>query len=398
MQHNEPQTLNKKSLSLSAGLVIVTVIILVTIFSTEPKAEKEGATKRTPMLVDTMRVQQGQHAPVIKALGTVVPAQQIELKARVTGEITALSEEFVPGAFLKKGTWLIQVDDADYALAYQRAEAMLANAQAKYEIEMAEQVRARKALETVRKSIAPENKALVLREPQKRQAEAELKMAEATLQQTRLDLERTRISMPFDGQIISRDANLGSRISTNDMLANVVGTEKYWIEASLPQSRLQWLEIPANDLVRPEVIVRNSSAWQAEQTMTGRLIQLISVLDENSRMARALVEVKDPMGLTSTSNERIQLIAGSYVEVELKGRSIDNSTKLPVRYLRKRNTVWVAKDNKLDIRTVTVAFQDDQFAYITAGLEDNEQIIITDISAVRQGVDVRIRDTETSGQ
>lgn len=386
-----------KSILISLTMIVITAVILSIIFSTEPKAQKDGATKRTPMLVDTITVSLQDNTPVIRAYGSVVPSQSVDLKPRVSGTVQAVSENFVPGNFVRQGEWLIKLDPTDYQLAVARAETQMIKAESDYQIELGEQLRAQKAYELVSASVASENKALILREPQKLQAEAELKSAKTTLTQAQLALERTIIRMPFDGQILTRESNIGSQLSLSEVIAKLIGTNSYWIEASVPLSQVQNLVLPTQTEQNIPVTIRNKTTWKENQTISGNLIQVISSLDTNTRMAKVLIEVIDPLGLNQTDNNisRPPLIAGTYVESELKIKNIPESVKLNVRHLRKGNSVWVYQEGKLDIRNVNVAFRDDQHAYITQGLNDGDKVIITDISRVRAGADVQLKSSST---
>ncbi|WP_396586678.1 hypothetical protein [Bermanella sp. R86510] len=85
------------------------------------------------------------------------------------------------------------------------------------------------------------------------------------------------------------------------------------------------------------------------------------------------------------------LISGAYIDVEMPGIALENSFKVPLKYVRKNNTVWVMQDKTLDIRQVDVAFKDDQYAYITNGLEDGDDVIKTDLARVTQGAELRLK-------
>ncbi len=387
-----------KPLMTSLIMLVATTIVISLIFSTEPKAQKDGATKRTPMLVEVIAAEKRSNVPVIRAYGVVMPAQSVELKPRVSGEVIDVADNFVPGNLIQKDEWLVKLDPTDYQLALEQASAELTKAESAYQIESGEQLRARKAFELVSNSIANENKSLILREPQKKQAEANLRAAKAEFARAELALQRTVIKMPFAGQILRRGANLGSQLSPSDMLAEIIGTKTYWIEASLPLSQLTWLAPPADPTADADVIIRNKTAWQTDYSKRGKLIQIISALDESSRMARVLIEVNDPLGLNDNAQQISEnpLIAGSYVETDLPAKAIPSSVKLPVEYLRKRNTVWVKDGDTLDIRTVTVAFRDEKYSYITDGLNDGDEVIITDISAVKQGATVQLKSSSVS--
>ena len=96
--------MNKKQTLLSSTLILViSVIVTVVIFMTEPEAKREGATKKTAMLVDVIPVQKGTYRPTLIATGTVQPSKDITLSPRVSGEIIRLSDLFTPGSFVEKG-------------------------------------------------------------------------------------------------------------------------------------------------------------------------------------------------------------------------------------------------------------------------------------------------------
>jgi RND family efflux transporter MFP subunit len=381
-----------KTILTSTVMIIGSALAISVIFSTEPKAQKDGATKKTPMLVEVINADWGNHVPVIRTYGVVKPSKTIQLKPRVGGEVIAVSPQFVPGNLISQGQWLIKLDPTDFEIALERARSELTKAESAYAIEQGEQIRAQKAFELVSETIASDNKALILRQPQLKQAEAEVKTAQAMVKQAEIELQRTVIAMPFSGQILSREANLGSQLTPGNVLADVIGTKTYWIESNIPLSQLAWLAAPASD-DEANVVIKNTTAGNQETEHQGKLIQVITRLDEQSRMARVLIEVNDPLGLTS-NNQQISsnaLIAGTYVETDLPAKTINDSVKLPVQYLRKRDTAWVMKDGKLDIRSVTVLYRDENFAYISEGITEGDKVITTDISAVRQGANVELK-------
>lgn len=374
----------------SASAVLVWII-----YSTEPTAQKEGATKKSPMLVDVVAVERADYTPTIKAMGVVKAAQQIDLKSQVSGQVVAVSENFIPGNFLSKGEWLIKLDQRDYEFALLHAESRLVQAESSYAIEMGEQARASKALGIHDKKVSAENQALILREPQLRRIEAVVKAAKSDVAEAQLALERSQIVMPFDGQILTQSVNLGSQVSPTDSIARIVGTEKYWIESSIPLSQLQWLahySKRTSHKVSP-VIIRNRTTWRNEAVREGTLKQVIAELDDKTRMARVLVEVLDPLGLAQVEQSISQtpLIAGTYVETELPARTLANTVRLDLGFLRKRDTVWVMQEQSLDIRQVDIVFRDHQYAYIRSGLKNGERVITTDLATVRQGASVRLK-------
>ncbi len=367
--------------------------LLALIFYTEPGAVREGATRQTAMLVDTATVKAGDFTPVIRATGIVVPAQRIQLSSRVSGEVSGITDHFEPGGLVKKGELLLQLDEADYQLALQRALNELDQARADLAIEMGQQAIAKTEYELMKENISAERKALVLREPQLAIARANVQSAETAVEQARLDLERTQIMAPFNGQVTERHVNLGSQVSAGDPLAAIIGSETYWVEATVPLSKLQQLWFPdsASD-TGALVKVRQSSAWPENRYRQGRLTRLIGELNQETRMARLLITVDDPLGQRDPGLPR--LMAGSFVEADIEGKPLSNVVRLSRDYLRTNDTVWVMKDGKLDIREVEISFRDQSHVYIAKGLKAGEKVVTTNLATITEGAALRLSAQE----
>ncbi|MBD3407384.1 MAG: biotin/lipoyl-binding protein, partial [Candidatus Lokiarchaeota archaeon] len=156
----------KKTILISAIVLLVGGVVTTLIFLTEPTATRVTATKETAMLVDVKEVRQGAYQPIIVATGTVQPAKEIILRPRVGGMIVQLSSSFTPGGYVKKGQKLLQIEPADYRNELKLRNSELEQAQADLNIEMGRQDVAEKDYQLLDKNLTDENKDLVLRKPQ----------------------------------------------------------------------------------------------------------------------------------------------------------------------------------------------------------------------------------------
>src|SRR5690606_27585781 len=104
----------KKTLIISSIILLVSAVITYIIFITAPVAQREGASIKTAMLVDVDKLSRGDYLPTIVATGTIQAARDISLSTQVGGEVIGISENFVPGSFVEKGTVLLQINPADY--------------------------------------------------------------------------------------------------------------------------------------------------------------------------------------------------------------------------------------------------------------------------------------------
>jgi RND family efflux transporter MFP subunit len=368
------------------GIILLTGATVMLIRTTEPEAEQSGALRRSAALVETVELSRGTYRPELVVLGTVEAARDITLSPRVEGEIIAIDKAFVPGGYVRKGERLLTIDPADFSNDVAMRESDLREARASLAVEQGRRTVAEKEFALLEEEIDPGNRALVLREPQIESARARVEAARASLEQARLNLERTRIVAPFDAQILTRSVNLGSQVAPGDALARLVGTDEYWVIASVPLSRLQLVEFPANAGRGSPVRVRNRGAWEPGVFRTGRVDQLIGTVDRETRLARVLITVSDPM---ARDTDAPPLILGTVLETRIEGRALENVIRLSRDYLRENDTVWVKEDGRLSVRSVDIAYTDARYAYIRDGLEAGEEVVTTNLATAAAGMPLR---------
>ena len=379
---------------LIAGIAITTLI-----FSTEPEAKTEGASIETAMLVDVITVKVGSYEPTISATGTVQPVEEITLSPLVSGQIINRDPAFTPGGFVKKNQPLLQIDPSDYRNTLELRKSELLQSKTTLDTEMGRQQIAEQDLMLITNDslfkdnpLSADERQLILRQPQLNAVKATIVGAKASVDQAQLNLERTTIRAPFDAHILSQNVTAGSQVGPGDDLGRLVGTEYYWVTATVPVSKLQWLHFPENDKDRgSEVLIKNSTAWSEEQYREGYLDKEIGALDGQTRLARVLVKVADPLAKNTDLEGKPKLMIGTFVEVDIQANKLDNVVRLSRDYIRSNETVWVMKEGKLEIREVDIVLTDNDYAYIHKGLEEGEQIVITDLSTVSNGIGLRTR-------
>lgn len=392
-----------RTVLLCLALVIVAGGLLAVIFNTEPTARRDGAVRQSASLVDVTRAEAGTFRPTISAMGTVRPAREISLAARVEGEVVELSDSFVPGGFVDAGETLVRIDDADYQVALQQRESALEQAIAQLEIEQGERSAAEADYRQFDRELPPERRALVLREPQGRAARAAVDSARAEKRGAEMDLERTTVEAPFDAHVLAREVNIGSQVSPGASLGRLVGLDTFWVEATVPVSRLRWLTLPEDDQPGSSVTVRNRNAWPEGETRAGEVFRFIGELQGETRLARILVSVDDPLARDGDGDgdgvgdrERQRLMLGEYVECRIAGREIADAVRLEREYVRADDTVWLMVDGQLVIQPVSIAFEDDTYAYIDDGLSADDRVVTTRLATVREGLRLRLDDNGDS--
>jgi RND family efflux transporter MFP subunit len=363
------------------------------LIATAPKAERQPPPRQA-RLVEVQTVRFDTHRTVVPAMGTVQPTREVALQPRVSGQIVAVSEEFVPGGSFEEGQMLVRIDPTDFELAIRQRESEVAQAQTELALELGHQTVAQREFELLGETVREEDRALVLRQPHLERVRARLHAAQAALEQAKLDLERTTVRAPFNALVRSREVNVGMQVTASTTLATLTGTDAYWIEVTVPVDQLQWIEIPATGGGNGAAArVYNEAAWGAQLWREGRVIRLLSDLEKEGRMARLLVEVEDPLARESAHAGLPKLLLGEYVRVEIEGRELDRVAAVDRRLVREGNRVWVMNErDELEIRAVEIVFRGRDHLLVGNGLRDGERIVTTDLAAPVEGMPLRVRE------
>ncbi|GAA4324996.1 efflux RND transporter periplasmic adaptor subunit [Pontixanthobacter gangjinensis] len=392
--------MSKKRILIICGVILlIAVVITAFIFLTEPTAQSEGATKQMAMLVKVEPAEKGDFNPIIVATGTVRPVEDVMLSPLVGGQVIRRDDSFTPGGFVKKGEVLLQIDPSDYRNTLELRKSELQQAETDLDVEMGRQEVAEQDLELLGiDSLSKSQKSLVLRKPQLNSVEANLKSARASVQQAQLNLSRTTIKAPFDAHILSQNVTIGSQVSPGDDLGRLVGTDFYWIDLTVPVNKIKWLHFPSSDSEKGSPVkIMSTSAWNKDEFREGYLYKQVGALDDQTRLARVLVRVPDPLGRNS-EKDKPELMIGSFVEAHMQAEEIKGFVRLNRDLIRSNNTVWVMQDGELQIREVEILLTDSKYAYISSGLEDGDSIVVTNLSTVSNGIKLRTAKDSTSGE
>ncbi|MCX7553656.1 efflux RND transporter periplasmic adaptor subunit [Marinicella sp. S1101] len=374
-----------KTIAISVLIIAAALLFSLLIFSTEPEAQREGATNRTAMLVQTEAVAVGDFKPIITAMGTVMAAKEIDLQARVNGAVIKTSTQFIPGQIIQQDEMILQIDAADYETQKQQAMSELAQARADLQIEMGEQMAAKRDFDRLNRAVDETQKSLILRKPQLANAQARVQSAQAALTQAELNLQRTEIKAPFSAQILSTSVNIGSQVNSGDDLAELIGVETFWVEATVGVNQLAWIDSQQN---APAVKVVDDLAWPKDQYRMGELLSVVGEVDAATRMPRVLIVVDDPLALTDDDIPALTL--GAYVLVHIPAKELQNVARIEREYVRKKDTLWLMIDKKLHIKELDVIYRDNQHVYARNDDFVGKQMVITDLSRVAEGAALRL--------
>jgi len=136
-----------------------------------------------------------------------------------------------------------------------------------------------------------------------------------------------------------------------------------------------------------EVSVGSGSArsiWE------GRVTRMEAQVDQMSRMIHVVIEVQQPY---ETSADHPALLPGTFVDVRIFGRTLEDIVAVPRYAVHDGDRVWVFADGALEIRDVDVVRADRRLTLLSSGLDEGDLVILSSLDAVTEGMTIRRAET-----
>lgn len=366
-------------LIVAAGLLVAAMLI---------SSRKTPPRVRQPYLgplVDGLTVHPVDRPVTVHGDGTVRARVRVQLVPQVAGRIIEVHPAMAAGGFFRAGEALVVIDPRDYEAAVQRAEAAVQQARVQLEQAEAEARVARQEWDRIHPGEKPPSP-LVLRLPQVEQARAQLEAARADLATAKLNLERTRLSLPFDGRVVSKNADVGQYVGPGQAVATVYGSHIMEIPVPLRDAELRWFDLPGPGSQRKGATATVTAEFAGlNHTWRARVARTEGEVDPATRMVHVIVEVDEPFGDRSAT-----LVPGMFVHVAIEGETLSGAYLIPRHAVHENHTVWLARDGKLRFAPVTVALYDGGTALVTEGLSDGDVVVTSQLEVVSNGMKIRV--------
>ncbi len=407
-------------MSMRAGKVLLPILILgaavagIALMMANPVTPDRLEVSELLVPVEVTEIVHTSEQVVVEAQGTVTAAQQVQVRPEVAGRIVKLSPSLVPGGRFAAGETIATVDDRDYRAQLAARQEAVIRAQVALRQERASQAVAEEEWQRLEASISggeanpvsdEADRDLVLRIPQIEQAEAAVAAAEGALAKAELDLERCTVTAPFAALVLREQVDLGQVVNPQTEVATLAGTDAYWVQVSLPLAHLAWIEVPGRGarLGSPATVVQR--AGSVEIRRQGRIERLLGDVDPAGRMARLLIVIDDPLNLRHRQEgSDLPLLIGSYVTVEIHGRTIQDAIVIPRRALREvhmegengaREGLWIMNgDDRLAIRETEVVWRTEKTVIVADGLGDGERLITSALATPIEGMKLKAPEPE----
>ncbi len=352
-----------KSIKFIAIIGISLLLILVLVL---PKLGKDdaggpgekGTRKIDPVVsVNAMIIKPRKISSVFLTSGTLLSNEETELRSEVSGRVTEIN--FTEGSFVKKGTLLVKLNDAELTAQIQK------------DISNLELVKDK----TYRQKILFEKNASSKEVYDA--AQNELNSIKAEIEYLKALILKTEIRAPFDGKIGLRNISVGSIISPEKVIATFQDSDPIKLDFSVPQKYSHYISKGV------EVKFKTPSGGKV---YTAKVFAIEPRIDANSRTLRVRA---------ICSNERNELIPGGFADVELILSGLDKSLAAPTQALTqdiKGEKLFLYKNGKASPISVKTGIRTDIDIQIISGIEEGDTVITSGIIQLRPGSRVRISE------
>jgi RND family efflux transporter MFP subunit len=223
-------------------------------------------------------------------------------------------------------------------------------------------------------------------------AEAQVEAAKATLQvaQSQLALSQSKlahdealfdyskITAPFDGVVTQRYANLGTLLqagtnsSTQAMaLVRLSEEDKYRLVIPVPESYVAYIKIGDPVNVRVPTL---------DESFPGRVARFSFDVTDTTRTMHTEVDVPNPRGV---------LLPGVYAEATLTLDRKGDALVVPLQAVNQSGghsiVTVVNSEDHVEERPIVLGVQTDNYAEVTNGLKEGEDVVIGDTSGLKAG-------------
>ena len=368
------------------------VVVLMDVFKSEPiKAEVPDAA----LAVKTQVLNATEVTLSVESQGTVRARTQTTLISEVSGTVLEVSDQFIVGGTFKKGDILMRLDPVDHEVALQRAKAQLISRNALLQLEKARAVQAKKEWEMTGR---PESEAplLALRQPYLAEAEANILQAQAEVKQAQTKLQRATIRAPYAGMVSVKSVDVGQYVTTGSRLGETFALEFVEVRLPLTAKDLSQMEPRSfqnmnsgNKVVLSGSVNGRSADWSAV------LVRSEGVVNELNRSQYLVARVSDPYGLNQPLLTSVpSLLVGTFVTAKLPGKTLKGVFKVPRSALLQGSRVAVVDEmQKLQINAVEVVFNDEGYYYISEGLKDDVEVIVSAIGTPIEGIKLEVKNS-----
>jgi RND family efflux transporter MFP subunit len=385
--------------------LIAAVLVLAAIAGAYALFRDNAIEVETASAVATGGSNGGGGAAVLNASGYVVARRQATVSAKTTGRVAeVLIEE---GMEVKQGQVLARLDDStlrpQFALSERQLDSARKNlqevevrlAEAQRNLQRTQKLRADKLVSEAQLDTAQaESAALNARLEALR---SDVRVAEGSLRVRSQDLDDLTVRAPFDGVIISKDAQPGEMVSpisagggfTRTGIATIVDMDSREIEVDVNESFIN--RVKAGQ--KTEAVLDAYPDW----TIPSHVINIVPTADRQKATVRVRIAF-------DTLEPRILPDMGVKVSFLDDAQKAEGSAAAPRATVRvpsgsvvkdgENAYVWRVRENRLERVAVRTGAERDGQIDVLSGINGGDLVVTKQVEGLAEGAPVKEKEAE----
>jgi len=345
----------------------------------------------TALPVKTESVRRGDLVIKLRSPGEAVTNRHIVIKAEVPGVVKPFNID--EGRHVRKGQSLIELDDEEYRLNLENAEASRLKVFSELLLEKRFNMPSGGISAADREKIAGGEreynrvkelykKGLIAREEyEEAQASYELTLiesggkkdevmaaakgltqAEISVKKARMELEKTRIQAPFAGIVFDIQVSPGEHVTAGRELLTLVNISRILVHARVLESEIGKIKVGRE-------VTLKFSAYPGK-SFQGKVNSVSPVVDSEDKTCKVIITVDNP-------EEAIK--PGMHAEVEIDAEIHPGLLLIPQEAILNRSgkkLAFVVRDGLAKWEYIEVGLENEQFVEVIGNLKEGEPVIV----------------------
>jgi membrane fusion protein (multidrug efflux system) len=333
------------------------IALVIALYACGEKTKAPAANNRQtgPLVVDGFLVSAETLTDNIEVPGTLLPAEETQLRSEVSGRIVQLNID--EGSNVQRGALLVKQFDDDL-------QAQLNKLQVQLKIAIKSEERQKELLAI--KGISQQEYDLTA---------LQVDNLNADIEAIKIAISKTEIRAPYAGKIGLRNVSLGAYLSTNDVVATIRQTNQLKLEFSVPEKY-------ARSIDKGYKVKFKVDGGLEEHT--GVVIATESGVDQATRTLRV-------RALVNGNNQ--ELVPGVFAKVKLQMGSVGKGLLVPSQSVipqARNKQVILLRGDSAAFTIVETGLRDSAYVEIVSGLKAGDTVITTGLMAIRPNGKVKV--------
>lgn len=343
------------------GIIAVSLLVFPKLKSLNSKNKsKQNQSRQTSTVVRIMVANPTKLREIIKASGTLLADEEVDLSFETSGKIIAIF--FTEGTHIQKGQLLARLNDDEL-------EAELGKL--KFQEKLAKEKVERQRVLLEKEAVSQESYD---------QLKTDLQGTEAEIEILRARIAEKEIHAPFDGIIGLRFVSEGAFVTSSTLIARLVKIQPLKIDFSIPERYAGMVKSGANLTFHLE---------NTEKNYTAKVYAVEPGIDPKTRTIalRAIYENR---------NEELQ--PGRFVSIELVIREKDDALQVPTECIIPElggEKVFLISKGKARSSQVKTGLRTEETIEILDGINAGDTVVVSGVMQLRNDTKVMIESEPT---